>query len=656
MAGASSKLQILIEAKDNASGPINAAKGSLSGLNDAADTASKGLGGLAAAAGIAGFAALAEQVVSVTFAMGEMGAQALQVEASFGNMATSVGESSGEMLIAMRQASQGMISDQDLMLNANRAMVTGVASNLDELGALLEVAAARAKVMGTDTATAFQDLVRGIGTMQADVIDNLGIITGGAKVFDNYASAIGKTADELTDTEKRQALLNIAIGQTLPMLDDTGIKGDSAAQSFQRFDVAAGNLQTHLGELIAVKIAPWLDGITEAMAGLAYVMNLLSKGQQMNLFPHAPVKDVLGGTKDVAYGQKVLADETEKANKALHEQGANMDSLKKAYDSAQRSIAQIASSQVGTLGVGVLDIQKQITGELGAQVRIWQEMRIDPEQIATVLIPGWLDEQRKVTKETYATGTATEKVNAEYTDLLSTVKSVLSGALDPGVGVDPSSLLPRQDAINEDARRLADVAVNGFASPWAEYFRTAFPDQFREMAASNDIKQGAALMLRNFQDGLEPELINKDLAKERVRKMLIGDANMGALTQEIAQELAGEMGIPLSEALSAARGTLGGSSGAGTEAATSFADAALAQVEGANTGGSIVTTTITQMRAQYPLLATAGGEAAKQWGDAFIAKVGENVPPQLINILTTLITPQVIAQLGQRGTLTGAVP
>jgi hypothetical protein len=450
--------------------------------------------------------------------------------------------------------------------------------------------------------------------------------------------------------------LNIAIEQTLPMLDDDTTKGDNAAQSFQRFDVASQNLGTHLNEMIAIAVAPWLDDVTHRFNILATAINMAVHGKQFTPFTMKPTTDILGGAKDTAYGQKVLADETEKANKALNVQATDMTELNKAYDSAQRRIAQIASSQVGTLGVGVLDIQKQITGELGAQVRIWQEMKIDPAEIATVLIPGWLDNQKQITKETYATGAATEKVNAEYTDLLSKVKSVLSGALDPGVGVDVESLLPRQDAINEDARRLADVAVNGFASPWAEYFRKEFPDQFQEMAASNDIKTGAAIMLRNFQDGLEPELLDKAAAKERVRKMLIGDANMGALTQEIASELAAEMNIPLQTALAAAQGTLGGSSGAGTEAATSFADAALAQVEGANTGGTIVTTTVTQLRASYGLLATAGTDAGKQWSDAFVGYVSNNTPTQLINILVTLVTPGVVSALNQRGSLTGPVP
>jgi hypothetical protein len=62
------------------------------------------------------------------------------------------------------------------------------------------------------------------------------------------------------------------------------------------------------------------------------------------------------------------------------------------------------------------------------------------------------------------------------------------------------------------------------------------------------------------------------------------------------------------------------------------------------------------MRASYPLLVTAGKDAGKMWGSAFLAVVGDNVPPQLISILTDLITPGIVSRLAQKATLTGATP
>ena len=165
MATAQSKLEMLIEAKNNSSSAINKAKADISGLDKAAGEASKGLDSLFAAAGVAGFAALASNVANAAFEMGELGAQSLMVGDSFEGTATRLNSSSGEMLDAMKRASRGMIDEQALMLGANRAMILGVADGVDEMGALLEVAGVRAKIMGTDVGAAYADLVTGIGRM-----------------------------------------------------------------------------------------------------------------------------------------------------------------------------------------------------------------------------------------------------------------------------------------------------------------------------------------------------------------------------------------------------------------------------------------------------------------------------------------------------------
>jgi tRNA A37 threonylcarbamoyladenosine synthetase subunit TsaC/SUA5/YrdC len=319
----------------------------------------------------------------------------------------------------------------------------------------------------------------------------------------------------------------------------------------------------------------------------------------------------------------------------------------------------------------IAKIYGENTKKIAEQVKVMHEVGMSQDEIdfktqelakkASLPFDIAVEAAREAEKANNHVASSVDALSKEYNDLEGKVSSVLQAALDPGVGVDPQKILegmgfPREDAINENARRLADIAANGLkGQDWMGEFQKEVPDIWQMLRLAQNPQEEAARLLQDFQDGLLTSPIDKAKAKEIIRRQITGDQNMAELTSQIAQELASEMGIPLQQALAAAQGTLGGSSGAGTEAAVSFGDAALAQVEGANTGSAVVTTVITQMKSQYPLLATAGGEAAKQWGDAFIAKVGENVPPQLINILTNLITPQVIAQLGQRGSLTGAV-
>jgi hypothetical protein len=55
-------------------------------------------------------------------------------------------------------------------------------------------------------------------------------------------------------------------------------------------------------------------------------------------------------------------------------------------------------------------------------------------------------------------------------------------------------------------------------------------------------------------------------------------------------------------------------------------------------------------------LMQAGTAAATTWGSAFLTAVGDKVPPELIDMLTSLITPQVQARLGGLAGQTGATP
>jgi hypothetical protein len=380
-------------------------------------------------------------------------------------------------------------------------------------------------------------------------------------------------------------------------------------------------------------------------------------------------------TKNLTFGMLNLGTAAENTGAKLLDMGiqgrAAMEQFNAAMALSQSIAGSIASAatQSGVLfgaklgGDAGLQRQKDINTELQAQNQQWLNMGYTQKEISDVLLPSYVQQLNEADQATFKVATGTAKIsdaaqqaNQAFDDLKGKVASVLSGALDPGVGVDPASLLPRPDAINEDARRLADVAVNGWASPWADYFQKQFPDLFKQMTQGGDIKTAAAQMLQDFQDGLEPQLLDKDKVKERVRRMILGDENMAALAQEIATELSTEMGVPMQQALAAAQGTIGGSAGMGQDTATQFADGAAAALDAADGGGNFVSKFTDQMRASYPLLAQAGKDAGKMWGSAFLAVVGDNVPPQLISILTDLITPGVVSRLAQKATLTGANP
>lgn len=217
---------------------------------------------------------LGKAAVTTALQMSTAAYQVGGVTNAFEGMAGTDAES---MLAGLREASKGMISDLDLMLSANKAMMLNVTNDTETMMRLLEVAQVRGRAMGLSTAQAFENIVTGIGRMSPLILDNLGILTGGEQAFSDYAASIGKTAEQLTDTEKRQMLVN-------KVLSDSVTAADDAADATAQLQVAWTNLVNYLAQSDPVSLMQGqLTGVaTEAqrLVVAAQVLDEFNAGQQ----------------------------------------------------------------------------------------------------------------------------------------------------------------------------------------------------------------------------------------------------------------------------------------------------------------------------------------------------------------------------------------
>jgi len=755
MANATSRLQIQIDAKNNASGAIKGVSNDLAGLDKGAALASKGIAGLAIAGGVAGIAAMGAAAVGAAMDLGRLGAQSMDVAKSFDTMAASAGESSAAMLAGLQEASRGAISEYDLMLTANRSMLLGVADSTEEMAALMDVARARSQAMGITTAQAFGDIITGIGRMSPLILDNLGIVVDQAAANEEYAKSIGTTVSKLTEQEKKQALVNAVLKDSADLVAANEAAGDDMASKFERMDAALANAKGALGELfspaiaaIAQNLADAVTEVTDAMmtskvegaqstlatlgaeigklaeqyenarlatsVALLHPENMAAAEQQMAnvtgqlaafgaqynkaaaiagapLLDLAALQEGIIAFDEATLGLNNLAGATPGAAAGLGQVGLSADALsarladlKAQSDATRNALAGITNAAVGALhsaasaAVGIMpsseiakiytENEKRINAQAAAMHAVGMETAdIDfrMQELAKKAAAPFdiaVEAAREAEKANKATGSSVEKLSEEYSDLQSKVSSALSGALDVGVGVDPDDVLaalgfPREDEINENARRLADIAKNGLKNQeWLDEFKNEVPDIWQMIRTAQNPQEEAARLLADFQDGLLTSPIDKSKVKEIVRRQIMGDENMAALANEIAGELAAEMGIPLQQALAATNGAMGTGAGAGGQAATTFSDAASDGLDDSDGGGAFVDKFTEQMRARYSLLETAGRDAGKTWGESFLAIVGENVPPGLISLLTELVTPGVMAKFAQQGTLQGTAP
>tara|TARA_R100000664_G_scaffold17733_1_gene26749 strand:+ start:11054 stop:12619 length:1566 start_codon:yes stop_codon:yes gene_type:complete len=187
------------------------------------------LGG-AAAAGIA-------MAANALGKMAEAGGRALTIQAAF-NRATGDGVAA---IQSMRDATMGLVSDTELMTQANMALTLGSANNAQQFSDLAKTAQQLGRALGLDTAFALNSLNVGIARQSRLVLDNLGLIVSVEQANIKYAAALGKTVAQLTDLEKKEAFRIEAMEMAKEKLEALGPTTRNAGDAFVAFRTEVTN-------------------------------------------------------------------------------------------------------------------------------------------------------------------------------------------------------------------------------------------------------------------------------------------------------------------------------------------------------------------------------------------------------------------------------
>ncbi len=207
-----------------------------------------------------GFSKLGSQILTVNQALGAIertagaitGAfskvdstlsRALNVEgvtSAFKSLQESVGNIPTEQLEKLRKATQGYISDTQLMQKANQAVLLGLpTAGFDKLaGSAIKLG----RAMGLDALSAVDSLTLGVGRQSKLILDNLGIIVNAEQAYKNYAAAHGVLVDSLSDSEKTLAFQEEAFSKIKERADTLAASTNTAATSFEKLKATIGNV------------------------------------------------------------------------------------------------------------------------------------------------------------------------------------------------------------------------------------------------------------------------------------------------------------------------------------------------------------------------------------------------------------------------------
>jgi hypothetical protein len=182
-----------------------------------------------------------------------LGAEARNIEMAFRGVAGGAKEAAN-LLNEMRRATLGAVSDLNLMKNASRAVFFGVP--IERMPDLLRAARTAAIATGQDMGFMLDSLVLGLGRMSPMIIDNLALSIRLTEAFDRYAAQLGKTADQLTLTERKQALLEEVMRASAQQAKALGgIIEQTDLERLTSLSVAWENLKVAIGELTSMPLA-----------------------------------------------------------------------------------------------------------------------------------------------------------------------------------------------------------------------------------------------------------------------------------------------------------------------------------------------------------------------------------------------------------------
>jgi len=249
--GKKDTIQIIIEAKDNASGVLKGVGSTLGSI---------GVGvGAAAGAILAGGVAIGK--VAYDLASAAMANETVQN--TFKSLASSVNISAESMLSDMQKATGGMVANDDLMLAANKFLSLGIADTSEEITNITELSTKLGMAMGKDASTSAEEMANILANQTTRSLRDFGISADEVeqKVKDLQAANSG-----LSDKEAFAAAVMEVGSKTLQKVGD---QSQTTAGKMATFKTSIANLKDEVGEALLPVLGSLTSTLTPLIQNLA---------------------------------------------------------------------------------------------------------------------------------------------------------------------------------------------------------------------------------------------------------------------------------------------------------------------------------------------------------------------------------------------------
>lgn len=261
----------------------------------------------------------------------------------------------GSLAKRFTEASGGAISFREAMESTAKAMSSGMSQK--QFLQLGDVAKKASQALGINMSDAVSRLTRGITKLEPELLDELGIFTKVGKATEDYARSVGKSADSLTDFEKRQAFANAVLKEGLDKFSEINI----ATNPFDKLLASLKNIAQSILEILNKALAPLVDILSASPAALLAGITALGSMIVKQAIPAiSNYRDELRKTADMSKQfaeQKLGAAEQQLAKRRadiLARQDAAAQAKTDAIDKLETKLRELSGGRIRKDIAGIL--------------------------------------------------------------------------------------------------------------------------------------------------------------------------------------------------------------------------------------------------------------------------------------------------------------
>jgi len=332
---ASKVIEIILQATDKASKVIanlgktsEKAANNIEQIDDASKDTSKDidiLGTAAKALGGALSVAVVVNAAKAAFELAELGAQSQRTEHAF-EMISGGADEAGRRLDAMRTATRGAMSEQEMMASASRLMQMGLAKDATELENVTKMAVKLGTAMGNEAGASIENFSLMLANQSIMRLDSFGISSGKVR------ERIAELQKEVKGMTRETAFMTAVMEEGGKAMNRLGEDVEDDALAFEKLEASWMDLKVVAGEALA-------PALSKVVGGLADVTReVVEQRNQMEEYTRVLSEEVVQAamstaqvTADMTDEERMLAEASYILGDSMVNQADGLERLEKEY-------------------------------------------------------------------------------------------------------------------------------------------------------------------------------------------------------------------------------------------------------------------------------------------------------------------------------------